>query len=80
MIKLARAIMVSDQVYLELTELKRPGESYTEVIDRFISKKSSAKSIMDFAGAWKSLNENTTKDIEESVKKARKNWRAVPKW
>ena len=77
---MARAIMISDEVYRELTQLKRSGESYSKVIHKFIHPQKQKKSFMDFAGAWSFMNEGELKEIEKVAKKVRKNWRKVPKW
>lgn len=79
---MARAIMISDHVYEELTELKKAGESYSMVIDKFIheGKPEKKKDIMKFAGAWSFLSDETVDDIEKTAKRVRKNWRPVPKW
>ncbi|MBI5046161.1 antitoxin VapB family protein [Candidatus Micrarchaeota archaeon] len=70
---MAKAIMISDHVYMELTELKKEGESYTKVIDKLLHAKKK-KNIMDFAGAWSFLSDERTKEIETGAKKARKDW------
>ena len=54
--KMARAIMVSEEVYTELTKLKNPGESYSKVIHKFIHPQKQKKSFMEFAGAWSSMS------------------------
>ncbi|MBI5227101.1 antitoxin VapB family protein [Candidatus Micrarchaeota archaeon] len=78
---MAHAIMISDAVYKELTTLKRPGESYSKVIHKFIHPQKSKKNFMDFAGSWSFMSEKETKEMETVVKKVRKNWRKVPlKW
>ena len=78
--KMARAIMVSEEVYTELTKLKNPGESYSKVIHKFIHPQKQKKSLMEFAGAWNFMDEKDIKDIERSVRKVRKGWRPIPKW
>ncbi|MEK6981295.1 MAG: antitoxin VapB family protein [Candidatus Micrarchaeota archaeon] len=79
---MARAIMISDHVYEELTELKKPGESYSKVIDKFLheNKKEEKKDIMKFAGAWSFLSDESVDEIEKTAKKIRKGWRKVEKW
>ena len=47
MIKMAKNIAVSDELYKLLKQLKRPGESFTDVILRSIKH---STSIMDIAG------------------------------
>jgi len=77
---MARAIMVSDHVYGELTELKKEGDSYTKVIDRLIHAQAK-KDILQFAGAWKDLNKKDLDLIEKEAVQARKTpWRKVERW
>ena len=76
---MARAIMISEHVYNELSGMKKSGESYTKVIDRLIHSQTK-KDFMQFAGAWKFLDKNVAISIEKEAKKARKNWRTVPSW
>ncbi len=78
---MAHAIMISNEVYEKLTGLKRPGESYSKVIHKFIHPEKSKKNFLEFAGAWSFISEKETKEMETLVKKVRKNWRKVPlKW
>ena len=77
---MARAIMVSEEVYKELTQLKREGESYSKVIHKFIHPQKHKKNFMDFAGAWSFMSDNEVKEIGQVVRKVRKNWRPVPPW
>ena len=77
---MARAIMVSDEVYRELTQLKRTGESYSKVIHKYIHPQKQKRNFMDFAGAWSFMSEKRANEIEKTAKKVRKNWRKVPKW
>ena len=72
--------MVSEHVYKELTELKKPGQSYTKVIDSFLHPQKPKKSFMEFAGAWSFMSEKRARQIEKTARKVRKNWRKVPKW
>ena len=67
---MARAIMISEHVYKELTEMKEEGESYTKVIDKLIHKKREKKRIADFIGAWSFMSEKDLDEIEEEAKKA----------
>ncbi|MFH0713655.1 MAG: antitoxin VapB family protein [Candidatus Micrarchaeota archaeon] len=76
---MARAIMVSDNVYKELSMLKKAGESFTMVINRFLHT-NERKDLADFAGAWKFLSKDALDNIECEAKKARKNWRPAQKW
>ena len=77
---MAKAIMISDEVYRELTGLKRPGESYSKVIHKFIHPQKQKKNFMEFAGAWSFVSDKKIKQMEKIVKHARKNWRGAPKW
>ena len=78
---MARAIMISEHLYKELSEMKVEGEIYTKVIDKLIHKKTQKKKTpTDFLGAWNVINKKDLDDIEEEAKKTRKTWREVPKW
>ncbi len=44
---MGKVIMVSDEIYEELKRLKRPGESFSDVIRRLLSRKSK---LSDIAG------------------------------
>ncbi len=77
---MARAIMVSDEVYKELTALKKPGESYTKVIHKFIHPQKQKKNFMDFAGAWSFMSDKDADDMKKTIRKLRKRKRGIPTW
>ncbi|MFH1247463.1 MAG: antitoxin VapB family protein [Candidatus Micrarchaeota archaeon] len=78
---MARAIMVSDSLYAELSTLKGIGESFTKVISRFIhGNEKKNEGIMQFAGAWDFVSDKEVERMEKVIKEGRKNWRKTPKW
>jgi predicted CopG family antitoxin len=46
-----KSISVSEEAYQTLKALKKPEESFSDVVLRLISKKQK-KSILDFSGTW----------------------------
>jgi len=61
-IRVARTIMVSDDVYEALKRLKRPGESFSEVIRRLL--RSRRGSLLDLAGS-QTITEEGLRALEE---------------
>ena len=49
---MTKVISLSDEAYETLKELKRSGESFSDVVIRVASKEKK-KSILEFAGTWK---------------------------
>ena len=49
---MTKVISLSDEAYRTLKELKRSGESFSDVVIRVASKEKK-KSILEFAGTWK---------------------------
>ena len=66
---MARTIMVSDEVYEALKRLKRPGESFSDVIKRLISLKRGK--LLELVGS-KTITEEGAKLLEEYLRKMRK--------
>ena len=52
---MTKAISLSNEAYLALKKLKKPNESFSDVILRVAGQgnKGNKKSILDFAGCWK---------------------------
>jgi len=61
----ARTIMVSDEVYEMLKKLKRPGESFSDVIKKLISRRGS---LLEIAGS-KTITEEGLRALKEYKKK-----------
>ncbi len=61
---MGKVIMVSDEIYNKLKMMKKPGESFTQVISRLITKK---PRLMEIAGK-KTITKNNWKKIKESFK------------
>lgn len=45
-----KTVTLSEDAYQALAALKRPGESFSDVVRRITQK---ARSLLEFAGAWK---------------------------
>jgi len=50
--KMAKVISLSEKAYERLKSMKKPGESFSDVVVR-VSEKESKKSLLEFAGTWK---------------------------
>jgi len=62
---MARTIMVSDEVYEMLKKLKRPGESFSDVIKKLISRKGG---LLEIAGS-KTITEEGIAALKEYKRK-----------
>ena len=62
---MGKVIMVSDEVYEKLKSLKRPKESFSEVINRLIGKR---LKLMDIAGS-KTISIKDWKKVEKVFRK-----------
>lgn len=72
---MSKTIMVSDQAYALLTSLKGSGESYSQIILKYLESKENKKesSILDCAGSLsKTLSKEDWQKFEDGVKDARK--------
>lgn len=49
---MTKVISLSNEAYLTLKKMKKPNESFSDVVMRIASKEKK-KSILDFAGIWK---------------------------
>ena len=77
---MAKTIMISDDIYKALTQLKRSGESYTQLIARYVGlAHTKKKSLLECAGLWRHLTKNDIANMENAIEKTRKSWRAI-KW
>ncbi len=75
---MSKTIMLSDEIYNALTRLKKPGESYTELIARYIGRGTAKKkSLLECAGLWGHLSKEDTDAMENAIKEGRKNWRKI---
>ena len=64
-----KTITISVEAYEALLRLKKPKESFTDVILRLTSK----KSLLEFAGKWKGSLEELEKALSE-LRSAWKHW------
>ncbi len=70
--------MIADDIYEAITRLKRPNESYTELIARCIGlSKTKKRSLLECAGLWKHLTKEDIENMESAIEKTRKNWRVI---
>lgn len=60
-----KTVTLSADAYEALAALKRPGESFSEVVRRLTRKN---RSLLDFAGAWKDVPDETMKRIEDFLR------------
>ncbi len=64
-----KTISLSDRTYRRLRAEKRPGESFTDVIERLLSMKQPP--LAAFAGAWRPVSAREIKDIRTRVDQLR---------
>lgn len=64
-----KTISLSDRTYRKLRAEKRPGESFTDVIERLVSMKQ--PSLAAFAGAWRPVSAHEIKEIRTRVDQLR---------
>ena len=67
-----KTITIRDETYHSLLSLKEKDDSFSDVIDRLISKKN--RDIRDYAGALK--DSKVLDDLEDLTKKIRKSGKA----
>ncbi len=60
-----KTVTLSADAYQALAALKRPGESFSDVVRRITRK---SRSLLEFAGAWKDVPEKTMKEIESFLR------------
>ena len=64
-----KTISIMDDVYKMLVAFKVPKESFSDEIRRLVRTKSS---IMEFAGAWKDISEETAEKMKGRIHERRK--------
>ena len=75
---MSKTIMIGDDIYKALTKLKRPSESYTNLIARCIGLgRTKKKSLLECAGLWRCLTDEDIKKMETAIEKSRKSWRVM---
>ena len=72
-------MMISDDVYDAVSALKKPNESYTQVLARMAGvSKRKKQSLLDCAGLWSHLSEHDAKKRKSQIRKDRRSWRKIP--
>ena len=64
-----KTISLSDPAYRKLRSEKRPGESFSDVIERLLSTKQPP--LMKYAGAWKPLTRSQLRAIRDRIDRLR---------
>ncbi len=60
-----KTVTLSADAYEALAALKRPGESFSDVVRRITRKN---RSLLEFAGAWKEVPAATMREIEDFLR------------
>ena len=66
---MTKVISLSEKAYQTLKSMKKPGESFSDVVVR-ISDREKKKSILEFAGTWKG---NDADEVLAQIMKDREN-------
>lgn len=66
-----KTITVSPKAYEALLRVKRPDESFSDVILRLVSKH---RSLMDLAGAWRGVSDEEVDTVVREAKEAWTRW------
>ncbi|WP_322741369.1 antitoxin VapB family protein [Fervidicoccus fontis] len=62
-----KTITISIDAYEALSKLKRPGESFSDVILRLTKR----RSLLDLAGVWRDVNDE---ELDKAMKEIREAW------
>jgi len=65
-----RTITISLEAYEALLRLKRPGESFSDVILRLAKR----RDLMDLAGAWRDVNDKELDKVMREIREAWSRW------
>jgi len=71
-----KTITVSLEAYEALLRIKRPGESFSDVILRLVKKH---RGLMDLAGIWHDINDTEIEDFLKEIRRAWKEWKLPAK-
>lgn len=66
-----KTITISLEAYEALLHIKKPGESFSDVILRLVKKYTS---LMDLAGVWRNVNDEEIGKVVEEIKRAWARW------
>ena len=72
MFMVTKTITVTEEAYRKLAANKKPGESFSELINRSFTKKGSWEAISKFVGAWEHIPDKVIDDMKEDIEKMRK--------
>lgn len=64
----SKTISITEDVYELLNSLKKPGESFSEELERLAKTRGN---ILDFAGAWSDLPKSTIREMKKNIAKLR---------
>lgn len=70
---MTKIVSLSDEAYADLTALKRPGDSFSNVVER-IAKDEKKKRIIEFCGKWPGNKEELDK-IASELREERKGFK-----
>ncbi len=70
-----KTITISLEAYEALSRLKRPGESFSDVILRLARRQ---RSLRDLAGAWRDLSDEEAEKVLSALREAWSRWRLQP--
>ena len=80
MFMVTKTITITEDAYRKLATNKKPGESFSELINRSFTKKGSWEAVSKFIGAWEHVPDKVIEDMKKDIEKMNKNsMRAVAK-